>query len=313
MPIAKKATKYDTFLKIMAWGEPGAGKTRLALSFPGPLVIDLERGSRLYADQFDFLVAEPTPQMPGIHLVKAVVDEVVKGEYPDSKTLVIDPITDYLDQLEWEFAKLKESRGINLDSMKAPQKAGYYAEQKDFIRQRLDAILRLPMNVVFIARAKNNWEGSQVNGRKPDASEIVEYLCDIVLHIERGGTAQAKKSRLKELPPVIRAVTFADIDAAIKASPDKTPTAAPATPQGPRPAAVLEEPPQPEKESPEDEKKRLMDETTKEIKRSNCPQELFVDWAMSSGFPSNRAEMTAYQLRQALKYLQTLPTATKTA
>lgn len=246
MPIAKKATKYDTFLKIMAWGEPGAGKTRLALSFPAPLVIDLERGSRLYADQFDFLVAEPTPQMPGTHLIKAVVDEVSKGEYPDRKTLIIDPITDYLDQLEWEFAKMKADRGISLDTMKAPQKAGYYAEQKDFMRQRLDAVLRLPMNVVFVARAKNNWVGTEVSGRKADASEIVEYLCDIVLHIEKGGAAQAKKSRIKDLPSTIRAATFADIEAALNASPTKTATVAvPATPQGPTPPESVIAPPKP--------------------------------------------------------------------
>lgn len=289
MPIAKKATKSDTFLKVMMWGEPGAGKTRLALSFPGPLVIDLERGSRLYAEQFDFLVAEPTPQMPGISLVKTVVEEVTKGEYPDCRTLIIDPITDYLDQLEWEFAKLKADRGVALDSMKAPQKAGYYAEQKDFMRQRLDQILRLPMNIVFVARAKNNWEGSQVNGKKADASEIVEYLCDIVLHIEKGGTAQAKKSRIKELPLTIRAVSFVDIEAALNASPVKA-------------QAVVK---------PANDRDTLIADFTAEFKRSGITPDALKAWCAEKDFPQSSGSMTNEQLGATIAHLKTLPNATK--
>lgn len=231
MAIAKKATKSDTFLKILAWGEPGSGKTRLALSFPDPLVIDLERGSRLYADQFDFLVAEPTAEITGPALVKMVIDEIVKGEYPTQRTLVIDPITDYTDQLEWAFGKMKTEKGISKDALKGSQRGGYFDEQKEFIRERLDLLLRLPMHVVFVARAKNNWEGTQVSGRRPDTNDIVESLCDIVLHVEKGGIANVKKSRIKELPATVRAATFADIDAALGASPEKTVTAKPsATP-----------------------------------------------------------------------------------
>ncbi len=221
MPIAKKATKADSYLKVMAWGESGTGKTRLALSFPAPLMIDLERGSRLYANQFDFLVAEPTPELPGFGLVKAVVDEVVKGEYPDRRTLIIDPITDYLDQLEWMLIEQKRKAGVNIEGLKGPQAAKIRAEIKDGIRERLDMLLRLPMHIVFCARAKNEWKGTEVVGRTADAADIVEYLCDVVFQIERGGKASVRKSRLKELPPTINAATFADIEAALLASPAK--------------------------------------------------------------------------------------------
>lgn len=70
----------------MAWGEPGAGKTRLALSFPRPLLVDLERGSRLYADQFDYLLAEPAPKQSAHALVALILKEVEDGEYPESST-----------------------------------------------------------------------------------------------------------------------------------------------------------------------------------------------------------------------------------
>jgi hypothetical protein len=67
------------------------------------------------------------------------------------------------------------------------------------------------------------------------------------------------------------------------------------------------------KGSPEDEIKKLMDATLAEIRRSNCPQELFEDWAKSKGYPTIRAKMNAEQLRDALDYLKALPNASKTA
>jgi len=241
MPIAKKATKSDTYLKVMAWGDPGSGKTRLALSFPAPILIDLERGSRLYADQFDFLVAEPTPELPGFGLVKAVVDEIARGEYPDRRTLIIDPITDYLDQLEVQLLEAKKKNGVNLDALRGLQAAKVRAEVKDAIKDRLDILLRLPLHIVLVARVKNNWEGSAVVGQKADANDLVESLCDVVLHIKKGGTAVVQKSRIAELPDTIKAATYSDLEAAVHLSskpkaPPAAPTAAPSLPDIDAPA-----------------------------------------------------------------------------
>lgn len=239
MALAKKATKADAYLKAMLWGEPGSGKTRLALSFPAPLVIDLERGSRLYAEEFDFLLAEPTPEMAGVTVVKTVIDEILRGEYPDRKTLIIDPITDYLDQLEALLIDAKRKAGINLEALKGPLAAKVRAEIKDGIKERLEALLRLPMHIVFVAREKNNWEGSVVNGKRPDANDLVEYLPDVVINLKRGGIAEVQKSRIKALPDKIKAMTFADLEAALAASPRPGASA-----QGPNPpASVLAKPP----------------------------------------------------------------------
>jgi len=37
-----------------------------------------------------------------------------RGEYPDRRTLIIDPITDYLDQLEVQLLEAKKKNGVNL-------------------------------------------------------------------------------------------------------------------------------------------------------------------------------------------------------
>ena len=54
---AKSVTKK---LKLFLWGPPGGGKTTLSLQFNKPVVIDLEGGSDLYGDAFQFDVLRAT-------------------------------------------------------------------------------------------------------------------------------------------------------------------------------------------------------------------------------------------------------------
>lgn len=102
--LAKKATLDDINLKVMIWGESGSGKSRFALSSPSPLVIDLEGSTRLYADEFDFWKAEVDKRNEKANnpanLTMSIIDEILKGEYTDRKTLIIDPVTDLLDTIE---------------------------------------------------------------------------------------------------------------------------------------------------------------------------------------------------------------------
>jgi len=56
----QKAKSLDKRLKLFLWGDSGAGKTTLALQFPKPVVIDMERGTDLYGESFDFDVLRAT-------------------------------------------------------------------------------------------------------------------------------------------------------------------------------------------------------------------------------------------------------------
>lgn len=222
--LARRAVREEASIKLMVWGEPGAGKTRLALTFPDPIVVDLERGSRLYAGEFDFWVAEPLPGVSSGKLVEMLVGEIVDGGYPDRRTLVIDPVTDYLDSLESVWLTIQQQKGINFEALAGMAKSKKYAELREWTRGQLNKILALPMHVVFVARAKNVWgpgkDGKmQPIGRQADSSELIEYLCDLVFHLEVGGTAAVKKSRLAALPESIKAVTFADVSQALTAAP----------------------------------------------------------------------------------------------
>ena len=56
----RRAESLDTRLKVFLWGDSGVGKTTLSLQFPKPAVIDLEGGTDLYGDSFDFDVLHVT-------------------------------------------------------------------------------------------------------------------------------------------------------------------------------------------------------------------------------------------------------------
>lgn len=221
--LAKKATLDDVNLKIMIWGESGSGKSRFALSAPNPLVVDLEGSTRLYANEFDFWKAEidKNNQLAcnPATLVKNVINEIFNGEYPDRKTLIIDPVTDLLDCIENICATQYEKNiGKKIDTLNAVQKTKWYAYRRDTSRTILNQLKDVPMNLVLVARAKNMWDTKdgkmQPIGLTYDALEITEYLMDIVIQLEKNGDetkAIVKKSRLGNLPKVLEIKNFNSI------------------------------------------------------------------------------------------------------
>lgn len=228
MPLAKKATLNDAHIKVLVWGESGSGKSRFALSAPNPLVVDLEGSTRLYANDFDFLRAEvdvrvPEASNPGA-LVNNIIKEIIANQYPDAKTLIIDPLTDLLDWIENFCATEYEKQiGKKITDLNAIQKTKWYAYRKETSRKTLDKLKNLPMNLILVARSKNMWDTKdgklQPVGQTYDCLEIVEYLMDIVINLEKKENeivAKVKKSRLANLPEVLPVRDFNSILNAIK-------------------------------------------------------------------------------------------------
>lgn len=228
--LAKKATLEDAKLKIMVWGESGCGKSRFALSAPAPIVVDLEGSTRLYANEFDFWKAEidktNEKASNSAILTKSVVEEIIKGEYPDRKTLVIDPVTDLLDTIEDLCAKQYEQMiGKKIGELNQLQKTKWYAYRRECSRSMLNQLKDAPVNLILIARAKTVWDSkdgkTQPVGLSYDALEIVEYLMDIVIQLEKtpsGTRAVVKKSRLGNLPTVLEIQDFSSITKALEES-----------------------------------------------------------------------------------------------
>lgn len=226
--LAKKATLEDVNLKIMVWGESGSGKSRFALSAPAPLVIDLEGSTRLYANEFDFWKAEvdkinPQAGNPG-SLTINLLKEILEGKYPDRKTLIVDPVTDLLDCIEDVSAKkYEEMIGKKVTELNAVQKTKWYAYRRETARNILNQLKDIPMNLILVARAKNLWDTKdgkmQPVGLTYDALDIVEYLMDIVIQLEKNGDetrAIVKKSRLGNLPKILDVKNFNSIGQALE-------------------------------------------------------------------------------------------------
>ena len=90
----EKATQVKRFFKVSLWGGPKTGKTRGALSFPKPCVIDGERGTSLYAEQYDFSVKE-------VNHWKDMLDILDWLETADHGylSLIVDPLTVFWQDL----------------------------------------------------------------------------------------------------------------------------------------------------------------------------------------------------------------------
>ena len=228
--LAKKATLDDVNLKIMIWGESGSGKSRFSLSAPSPLVIDLEGSTRLYADEFDFYKAEvdktnPLASNPATLTVN-LIKEILEGQYPDRKTLIIDPLRDLLDCIEDVSAKkYEEMISKKVGELNPVQKTKWYAYRREMARTVLNQLKDVPMNLILVARAKNLWDTKdgkmQPIGLTYDALDIVEYLMDIVIQLEKNGEetrAIVKKSRLGNLPKILDVKNYDSIGQALKSN-----------------------------------------------------------------------------------------------
>ncbi len=202
----EKARTRDKRLKLFLWGDSGVGKTTLSLQFPAPVFIDLEGGTELYGDDFDFDV-----------LHASTADEVMKAvqwllthAHP-YKTLVIDPITAYWDALQrkWSEVFLRRNKGSK----------GYKFEFYDFqprdwmaikaeLKELISKIIALDLNVIVTARQKVQYaEGAFMKaiGTTFDGEKSIPYFFDTIVRLYRDEKGQflgeCLKDRSGKLPP----------------------------------------------------------------------------------------------------------------
>ena len=173
-------------LKLFLWGDTGAGKTYLALHFPAPAVIDLERGTELYGEAFKF------DRLP-VTTVREVTNAVnwLLTNTHSYQTLIIDPITIFWEALQKKWSDIflernQTGRGYKFEyyNMQAKDWMPLKAELKDFIRK----LLALDMNVIITARQKPLFaegEMMKVIGETFDGEKSLPYMFDTIVHLYR--------------------------------------------------------------------------------------------------------------------------------
>ncbi|MGC8732825.1 MAG: ATP-binding protein [Halothiobacillaceae bacterium] len=202
----QKARSLDRRLKLFLWGDSGVGKTTLSLQFPKPVVIDLEGGTDLYGESFDFDV-----------LRASTADEVMGAvewllTHPHSyRTLVIDPITVYWDALQKKWSDIflrrnKGSKGYKFEfyDLQPRDWMTVKAEFKDLIRK----LIALDMNVIVTARQKVQYtDGAFMKaiGETFDGEKSLPYLFDTIVRLYRDDKGrflgECLKDRSNRLPP----------------------------------------------------------------------------------------------------------------
>lgn len=190
---AKKPAVIESRLKALFYGNAGVGKTMAAIQFPKPYIIDTEGSTN--KPQY----VRAIEKVDGAVLMTVDFDEMVnevrellttQHEY---KTLVIDSLTLlYNDLLE------KAERKVGTDFGR------HYGEANKRMKQLLNLLFRLDMNVIITSHSKNEYgQNLAVLGQTFDCYKKLDYLFDLVFEIQKRGKDRiglVKKSRIESFP-----------------------------------------------------------------------------------------------------------------
>lgn len=196
----KKPEKVEKRLKALFYGTAGVGKTTAAIQFPRPYLVDTEKGAE--NDQYVKLleksggaIFQTTDFDDLMNEIKALLTE--KHEY---KTLVIDPLTTLYNDLLDKAAKSR----ITKNDPDGTAFGGHYGIANKKMKHLLNLLLRLDMNVIITAHAKNEYGSDMaILGQTYDCYKKLDYLFDLVFEIQKKGKQRigiVKKTRIETFP-----------------------------------------------------------------------------------------------------------------
>lgn len=196
--------KHNQPISCLIYGQPGTGKTTLALSADKPVLIDLDRG--LYRVEKRF-------QCPSLQVenYQQILDLLKSGELAPFNTIVIDTLGKLVDRMGDYVARQnpKFKQGDGTLSMKA-----WGAIKVQFIAL-VKQIFNSNKSVIFVAHEKEDKDGD-IRFVRPDVSgssgkDIVKEL-DLMGYMEMKGNKRTVSFTPNEkyyaknalnLPPVI--------------------------------------------------------------------------------------------------------------
>lgn len=188
-------TKTKKYLKIALWGKGGTGKTRFALSFPKPCVVDSEHGTDPYVGKYEFKVehASRWRQLePALRWLRAN-----PGAF---ETLAIDSATLFYTDLIGDIVEyIKGKRGNEIMTR------GDWGVEKRKWKAFLVQLVELPMHIILSFHGKDAYEesvgknGEEVSKKTgeeyPEADKQTEFLFDFGFRCFTEENKKAKESK----------------------------------------------------------------------------------------------------------------------
>lgn len=152
MSLFKKPNELETnsTIKMLVYGQPGMGKSTLALSAPDPVMFDFDGGVNRVNKAFQC----PTLQVKNWEQVLDALEELKGGEI-SFKTIVIDTAGKMLDFMS-DYIIRNDSKMKMRDGSLALK--GYGARKVMFI-EFLKRVTLMGKNIVFVAHEKEDKDG----------------------------------------------------------------------------------------------------------------------------------------------------------
>lgn len=196
----KQPQTIEKRLKAFFYGSAGVGKTTAAIQFPKPYLIDTERGAE--NDQYVKMleknggaIFQTTDFDELINELKALLTE--KHDY---RTVIIDPLTTLYNDLLDKAAKILKESSKEKDAT-GTEFGRHYTEANKQMKHLIKLLLRLDMNVIITAHAKNEYgKGMEILGQTYDCYKKLDYLFDLVFEVQKRGKDRigiVKKTRVE--------------------------------------------------------------------------------------------------------------------
>ena len=171
--------EINSTIKMLVYGQPGIGKTTLALSAPNPVLFDFDGG----VSRVNKAHQCPTLQVKSWDEALDALTELEKGEVP-CKTIVIDTAGKMLDYMS-EYIMRNDPKMKMRDGSLALKG---YGQRKVMFTNLIKRISMMGKNVVFVAHEKEDKDGD-IRRVRPDMSG--SSLGDLIKELDLVGYMQA--------------------------------------------------------------------------------------------------------------------------
>ena len=184
MSLFKKPSELEfvTTIKMLVYGQPGIGKSTMALSAPNPVLFDFDGGVQRVNVAFQC----PTLQVKSWEEALQALDELKGGEV-DCKTIVIDTAGKMLDFMS-DYIMRNDSKMKQRDgslSLKG------YGARKVMFQNFLREVAIMGKNIVFVAHEREEKDGDtkivrpEIGGSS--AGDLMKEL-DLVGYVQAVGS-----------------------------------------------------------------------------------------------------------------------------